>query len=65
MKSNICGTTFVHTLYNKADIEIIFNFFKENVRFTTPIQQLYNNPSCEGLLYSYCIGVVQESNPFF
>jgi hypothetical protein len=20
-------------------------------------------PSCEGLLYSYCIGVVQESNP--
>jgi hypothetical protein len=21
-------------------------------------------PSCEGLLYSCCIGVVQESNPF-
>jgi hypothetical protein len=35
----------------------------KNVRFTTPIQQLYNNPSHEGLLYSCCIGVVQESNP--
>jgi hypothetical protein len=47
---------------------------KENVRFTTPIQQLYNNfsheggptywglPSCEELLYSCCIDVVQESN---
>jgi hypothetical protein len=23
-------------------------FYKENVRFTTPIQQLYNNPSHEG-----------------
>jgi hypothetical protein len=22
-------------------------------------------PSCEGLLYSCCIGIVQESNPFF
>jgi len=48
---------------------------KENVRFTKPMQQLYNNPShegelqylgppsCEGLLYSCCIDVVQESNP--
>jgi hypothetical protein len=47
---------------------------KKNVRFTTPIQQLYNNPShesrshilgppsCEGLLYSCYISVVQESN---
>jgi hypothetical protein len=23
-------------------------FYKENVRFTTPIQQLYNHPSHEG-----------------
>jgi hypothetical protein len=153
MKSNICGTTFVHTLYNKADIEIIFNFFikcvmlcnkrnawlytliprggatlwlggppqkkkklkkkRKNIIFTpillqicsfglpnyffsiwppqslkpgsapaypthisplstwtnnvvkkrfdyctTPIQQLYNNPSHEGLLYNCCISVV-------
>jgi hypothetical protein len=48
---------------------------KENVRFITSIQQLYNTLShedgstywdlfsCEGLLYSCYIGVVQESNP--
>jgi hypothetical protein len=42
----------------------IFKTQKENVRFTTLIQQLmWDPPSCEGLLYSCCIGVVQESNP--
>jgi hypothetical protein len=38
-------------------------YHKENVRFTTPTQQVHNTPSCEGLLCTCCDGVVQESNP--
>jgi hypothetical protein len=72
---NIRFTTSTQQVHNTPSREGETQCVEENVRFTTPIQQLYNNlshedeshilgpPSCEGLLYSCCIGVVQESNP--
>jgi hypothetical protein len=45
----------VHHMYNKGTIFLShgvnpthYGAHPENVRFTTPIQQLYNNPSHEG-----------------
>jgi len=59
----VVNLTFSAKLYYVCNLE--------NVRFTIPIQQLYNNYTTTphmkvgptGLLYSCCIGVVKESNP--
>jgi hypothetical protein len=43
------GVQFFYYYYLKGlKYNFIFVYIKENVRFTTPIQQLYNNPSHEG-----------------
>jgi hypothetical protein len=52
-------------LHNNDDVFNIFNFNfnffkKKNVRFTTPTQEVHNNPSCEELLCTSCVGVVHE-----
>jgi hypothetical protein len=60
-KSNVFCTIIVHTLYNKADLKIIFIFFfsKKLKKVCTIIMKII---FIFALLYKMCIIVMQKIN---